>query len=37
MPSGEQRSGDQHAQRPTDEQDQPDEVPPVDGLPQDEG
>lgn len=36
-PSGEQRSGDQHAQRPTDEQDQPDEVPPVDGLPQDEG
>lgn len=37
MPSGEQRSGDQHGQRPTNEQRQPDEVPPVDGLSQDEG
>jgi len=37
MPSGEQRSGDQHGQSPTNEQRQPDEIPPVDGLAQDEG
>ena len=37
MPSGEQRSGDQHGQRPPNEQRQPDEVPPADRLLQDEG
>ena len=37
MPSGEQRSGDQHGKRPTNKQHQPGEVPPVDGLSQDEG
>ena len=33
MPSGEQRSGDQHGESPTDEQRQTHEVPPTDGLP----
>ena len=37
MPSGEQRSGDQHGQRPPNEQRQPDEVPSTDGLPQNKG
>ena len=37
MPSGEQRSGDQHGKRPTDKERQPSEVPPTDGLAQDEG
>ena len=37
MPSGEQCSGDQHGKSPTNEQGQPDEIPPVDGFPQDEG
>lgn len=36
MPSGEQ-SSEHHRQNPTDEERQPDEIPPADGLPQDEG
>ena len=36
MPSGEQ-SSEHHRQSPTNEQRQPDEVPPTDRLPQDEG
>ena len=37
MPSGEQRSGDQHGKSPADEERQTDEVPPADGFAQDEG
>ena len=37
MPSGEQCSGNQHGESPTDEQGQPDEVPPTDGLPKNKG
>ena len=37
MPSGEQRSGDQHGKSPTNEQGQPDKVPPTDGLPKNKG